>query len=60
MANADTKIKDKVYSRTVLHSGMCFDTTEEIHKAQEFLCLLIKRGVIKLCEEEQIEFDFTR
>ena len=57
MMMTDDQIKKTVYNRTVLYSGICFDTTDQIRKVQEFLCLLYKRGVI-LFNEEQLEFDF--
>ena len=60
MTTEDTIMARVVYNRTVLYSGLVFDDTEQIRKAQEFLCLLIRRGVVKLCDEEQIEFDFKK
>jgi len=54
----DEQIKRMVYDKTILYSGVVFDTTEQIRKAQEFLCLLYKRGVIRFNEEQQ-ELDFN-
>ena len=50
---SDTKIKEKVYEKTIMYSGLCFDTTEEVHKAQEFLCTLIKKGIIVFADEKE-------
>ncbi len=51
MKNEDTKISEKVYDRTSLFACMCFDNTAEIHKAQSFICILLKRGVIHFTED---------
>ena len=55
----DEQIKRIVYDKTVLYSGVVFDTTDQIRKAQEFLCLLYKRGVIRF-NEEQLEMEFDK
>lgn len=52
MNTEDMKIKTKVYDKTIMYSGLCFDTTEEVHKAQEFLCILVKRGIIVFSDEK--------
>ena len=54
----DEQVTKMVFDKTVLYSGICFDDTEQIRRAQAFLCLLIKRGVLKFAEE-QLEFDFS-
>jgi len=54
----DEALTKMVFDRTVLYSGICFDDTEQIRRAQAFVCLLIKRGVLRFVEE-QLEFDFS-
>jgi len=50
MVSEDTKIKDKVYERTSVFACLCFDSPEEINKAQEFICVLLKKGIIEFKE----------
>lgn len=51
MKNEDTKISEKVYDRTSLYACMCFDNAEQLQKAQSFICVLLKRGVIHFSED---------
>lgn len=51
MVNEDTKISEKVYDRTSLYAVTCFDSPEELNKAQSFICVLLKRGVICFKED---------
>ena len=56
----DEEIARLIYDRTSLYACLCFDNPEQIRKAQSFLCLLFKRGVIKITGEQQLEFDFDK
>lgn len=51
MMNEDMRIATKVYDRTSVFACLCFDSAEEIQKAQQFVCVLIKRGVLAFPEE---------
>jgi hypothetical protein len=51
MTTEDTKIASKVYDRTSLYACLCFDNAQEIQKAQQFVCVLLKRGVIMFPED---------
>ena len=50
MKSEDTKISEKVYDRTSVFACMCFDSPAEINKAQSFICVLLKRGIIHLSD----------